>query len=442
MQVSVETTGPIERKLTITVPASEMDQMISKRLSELSRSVKVPGFRPGKVPRKVVESRYGDQVLREAADELINTSYREALTSQEILPAGLLSIEPQQLARGQDLEYVAVLEVFPEIPETGLKGQSVERPLVEVTEEDIDRTLEDIRSRNTQYEATEEAARVGDRVLIDFEGFIDDEPFAGGAASDFPVVVGAGALLKEFDQQLEGVKKGEEKEFDVTFPEDYAGKDVAGKTAQFKITIKKVEQAHLPELNDELATQLGIEEGGIEKLREEVANSLQRELDLRRRGRLREQVMDLLYKNNDIPLPARMVEEELERAVAEVRQQLEAQGLPSKQNIERSHYESGARRRVALGLIVREIVAAHDIEVDKERVQSRIEEMAASYEQPAEYLQLYMSDRERSAQVEGLVLEEQVVDKLLEDAEISDKKMSFQEFMNPQTASAEAESEG
>ncbi len=450
MQVSVETTGPIERRMTVTVPADEMDQIVSKRLTELSRSVKVPGFRPGKVPRKVVERRYGDQVLREAADELINSSYRKALESEEIIPAGLLSIEPRQLERGKDFEYVAVVEVFPEIPEPSLRGKVVEKPVVEVADEDVDRTLEDIRSRNTVFEETKEAAVKGDRVVIDFEGTIDGEPFEGGKAEDFPVMLGAGGLLPEFDEQLAGVRAGDEKEFDVDFPADYRGKEVAGKTARFRVRVKKVERGRLPELSDEFARELGIQEGGIGKLREEVRSSLQRELDARLRTTIRDRVLDALHENNDIPLPARLVDEEVGRAVEEVRRQLEQQGIPVGGEIDRSQYEAGARRRVALGLIVREIVDNRGIEVDQERVRQRIEEMAASYEEPEEYSKWYRSDRDRLAQVEAMVLEEQVVEKLLQDAQVVEKRMTFQEFMNPrpeqsigqESADKEAGSEG
>ncbi len=430
MRVSVENAGQIERRMTVAVPADEMESEIATRLVKLTRSVKLPGFRPGKVPKHLVESRYGSQLLQEVAGDLINNSYRDALGKEGLIPAGAPEIETTKMERGADLEYVATFDVFPEIPNPHLTDYKVEKPQCEITEEDIDRTIERIRKGRVEWVAKSEGAKDEDRVTIDFTGKIDGEIFPGGEGKDYPVVLGAGALLADFEKELQGGKNGDERSFSLTFPEDYPGGEVAGKEATFEVTIKNVEAPQLPEINEEFIKSFGVEEGTEKALRDEVQQNLQRELDGRLRTHLRDQVMKGLLESNDIPLPKQMVEEEITRAIENNRAMMAQQGIQAPPDVDRGLFEDEAKRRVTLGLVVRTIVEKHNLQPDAGLVRERIEEMAAGYEQPEQFVQWYYSDESRLDQVQAMVLEEQVVEKLLSEASIEEKPMPLDDFMN------------
>ncbi|MEM7196366.1 MAG: trigger factor [Pseudomonadota bacterium] len=434
MQVSVEESGAIERKLTISVPAENVNQEIDKRLKNVARQAKIPGFRPGKAPQNVIRQRYAGQITNEVISDTINSSYREALGETEITPAGLVSIEPKPYDEGEGLEYVATIEVFPEIPTPTLEGQTIENPVCEVTADDIDRTLEDIRQRNADYSDKEDASAEGDRVTIDFEGTIDGEPFNGGSAQDFPFVLGEGQMLEEFDSGLRGVRAGETAKVEFTFPEDYHGEDVAGKDVSFDVTVKKVEVASLPEIDDAFAERLGISEGGLAKMQEEIETSLNRELNQRLRATQRDRVMKALQDANDIPTPRAMVEEEIDRAIESINEQMKSQGLPA-QELDRSNYEEDAKRRVALGLIAREVIQKHELKVDADRVRARIEEMAEGYDDCEAFVNYYYGEPARLQQIEAMVLEEQLVEAMMATATVKEVTQSFQEFMNPAAGS-------
>lgn len=433
MQVTVEESGAIERKLTISVPSDELGQEIEKRLRNVSKQAKIPGFRPGKAPRSVIEKRYSNQVINEVISDTIHSSYQEALMDQKIAPAGLVSIEPTPYEAGNDLQYVATIELFPEIPFSTLEGKTIEKPICEVSDSDVERTLEDLRKRNAKYEIKDDSSELGDQVTIDFEGKIDGEPFPGGTAKDFPFVLGEGQMLQEFDSALVGVKAGDSKSVAFTFPEDYHGADVAGKDVNFEIQVNKVEKATLPDLDDAFAETLGITEGGMDKMREEIRTSLERELSTRLRSTMRERVMDALHEANKIEVPKALVEEEIDRAVQTITQQLSAQGIPAK-DIDRNNYAEEAKKRVALGLIARDVIEKNEINVDAEAVRARIEELASGYDDSDAFVNYYYSDQERLQQIEAIVLEEQVVNTMLETADVKESNVEFKEFMNPQAA--------
>ncbi len=438
MQVSVENTGSIGRKMTISLPASDIEDKIKQRLANLSKTVKLPGFRPGKVPKSVVEGRFGDQVMQEVAGEMIESSFRDALMKEEILPAGGPSIEPKAITRGQDLEYVASFDVYPEIPKTSISSTTIEKPIVEVTDADIEQTLENMRQRQVEYKATEEPAKTDDRVTMDFVGTIEGEIFQGSDAKDFQLVLGSGNLLPDFEDGLQGKKKGEEFTLGVTFPETYPAEEVAGKSAEFKINVKQVEQPELPTIDADFAKAMGVEDGDLDRLRGEVRQNLTRELQDRVRSHTRNEVMQALLIDNDFELPSQLVEEEISRMVQSMQAELKRQGLGDKMpEIDRSRHEEEARKRVSLGLIMQDIMKKNKMTADEARVRTRVENIAQSYEQPDQFVQWYMDDKDRLTQLQSMILEEQIVEKLLEDATVTDKSMSFQEFMNPKPMAEE-----
>lgn len=435
MRVNVENTGPIGRRMSVAVPAEEVEKEVVQRLSELARKVRLPGFRPGKAPRRVVESRFGGQVLQEVAGDLINESFRRALGEQGLNPAGGPSIEDVKAARGEDLEYVASFDVFPEISNPSISGRAVNRPKVEITESDIDRTIEKIRKGRAEYQPASEAAKEGDRVTIDYHGSMDGEPFDGGHGHDFAVVIGSGNLLKGFEDQLLGRRPGESHEFDLDFPAEYPNHELAGKRAHFQITVKSVEQPVLPEVNEQFIRSFGVEDGTVDSLRAEVRQNLGRELADRMRSHVRGQVLEALWEGNAIPLPQRLVEDEITRMV-EAFQAGSRRGrrVPAPEMVDHGVFEPEARRRVALALLARKVVEDNKIEPEAAAVRSRIEEMAAGYEQPEQFVQWYYSDRARLSQVESMVVEDRVVEALLADADVQEPEKTLEEFMNQLSA--------
>ena len=433
MQVSVEQSGAIERKLTISVPSEDIQSEVSKRLKDVARKAKIPGFRPGKAPQSVIAKRYTPQVTNDVISETLNSSYVDALAQEKIVPAGLVSIEPTPYEPGQDLQYVATIELFPEIPSPTLEGKTIEKPVVEVAEEDIIRTLEDIQMRNANFVEKEGAASQGDRLTIDFDGKIDGESFNGGSAEDFQFLLGEGQMLEQFDKGLDRAKAGDEKQIRFSFPEDYGSEEVAGKEVEFEVNVKLVEKSELPEMDDRFAKTLGITEGGIAKMKEEIKTNLQRELDSRFRVSMRDSVMNALHESNAFEVPKALVEEEITRSVNRVTEQMTSQGLPA-DNIDRDVYAEEAKRRVVLGLIAREIVEKAEIKPDQAALRARLEEMAQSYEDSEAYVNWHMSDAERVKNIEAMVMEDQIVEKMLETATVEEKEMLFKDFMNSTAA--------
>ncbi|HJP11753.1 MAG TPA: trigger factor [Arenicellales bacterium] len=431
MDVSVESTGAIERRLTIKVPATELDQNIQSRLARLAKTVKLPGFRPGKVPLKVVEARFSEQVLQEAAEELIGSSYRDAVVQESVEAAGPPAIEPTTMIRGKDLEYVATLEVFPEIPRVDIKDRKIEKKTCKVESADVDRTIETLRKRRTTWEPGETPAAEDDRLLIDFKGTIDDQPFEGSEAENYPVVIGGGTMLKEFEEQLTGTSVGDSVTVNLTFPEDYPKSEIAGKAAQFTVEVREVGKPGLPELDEDFIKSFGVEEGTEPAFRKQILENLERERDQRIRNDIRMAVIEALIEDNEFDLPGSMVEEEVDRAVMASRTQLQQQGLPSDGPVDRDLFQDSALRRVKVGLVMHEIVKQREIKPDEAAVRKRLDEMASGYDDPQQFINWYREDRSRLAQIEAAVVEDQVVEALIEEAQVTETTVSFETFMNP-----------
>ena len=437
MRVSIESIGAIGRRMTVAVPADEVEKQFESRVARLGKTIKLPGFRPGKVPKKMVEARFGGQVMQELAGELIETSYRDAIGDEGLVPVGGPSIEPKNVERGQDLEYVATFDVFPSIECPNIDAQKIERPAVEIVDADVERTIENVRRQRVSYHVVERSAENGDRVVMDFEGRIDGEVFDGGTATDFPVVLGADQVLPELDAGLVGANASEQRRIELRFPDDYPKELLAGCDAVFEVTVKAVEEPRLPDIDAEFAKAFGIEDGSVDALRVEVRNNLQRELDERIRLHMRDQVMTALRERNDFDLPAQMLKEEIQQIQASHSDRIRQQGLdPTQIPLQPDAVEADAQRRVALGLIIREVVNERSIRPDAERVRAKLEQMAASYENPPAFVQWYNSDKSRLAQIESAVLEEQVVESLLEGAEVIEKKETFSNFMNVAASTA------
>jgi len=431
VEVSIESPGEIVRRMTIKVPATELEKGVDARIVRFARTAKIPGFRPGKVPRKVAEAQFGIQALHEAAQELIDTSYRDALQEQAIVPVGMPSIEPKNLTRGEILEYTATIEVFPDIPRHDIKGKRVERPVCAVEDSDIDQTVETLRKRRTTWEPTFDVANEGDRVSVDFKGTVDGEPFEGGEAENYPAVIGSGGLLPEFESALAGTKADDQVAVSLTFPEDYPNAELAGQAAEFAITVRDVGRPVLPEVDEDFIKALGISEGTSDAFRAEVRSNLERERDERVRSLLRHAVFDALLEGNDFPVPETLIEEEIERAIQATRAQLQQQGLPGDGDIDRTRYRDEAKRRVALGLVMNEFVKVRELQPGDDEVKAHLEKLASSYDDPRQVISWHYAERSRLSQIEALVVEEKAIQCLLEEAEVVDNEIRFSEFMNP-----------
>jgi len=430
MQVSVETVGSIGRRVTVAVPAEQFEKEVGTKLRQLAQSARLPGFRPGKAPLKVVESRFGKDVLNEVAAKLIDSTLREALTQEKLVPAGGPNVEPTKLGRGEDLEYVASFDVYPEIGRLDINGVRIERPAYEVKESDIDSTVETMRKQRLTWQPVDRPAELKDRVMIDFVGTVDGEPFSGGSAENFAVILGEQSLLKDFEDGLIGSRADQQIELEVKFPEDYHGQEVAGKLATFNVTVREVAEAVYPELDEEFVKSFGVEDGDIGKLRAEVRENVEREMADRVRRILRQRVFDALIEANEVDLPAALVEAEIDQLIASNKKILERQGVPvGNVNPDRGNFRESAEKRVALGLIMQAVVEKHELKPDAGRVRERVEAIGSGYEDPAAFVQWYYSDRQRMAQMEAMIMEEQLVEKMLEGAEIEDKEISFDELM-------------
>lgn len=430
MQVSVEKAGGLERRLTVQVPAERIDSAIDERLQSLVRTVRLDGFRPGKVPLRVVRKRFGGQVRQEVLGEVIQESYQQALDQEQLNPAGYPQIEPKNHAPGEDFEYVAVFEVFPEIDLAPASGLSIERPLAEVAETDIDRMIENLRNQRKQWNSVERAAAEGDRVIIDFTGTIDGEVFEGGQATEYPLELGSGKTIPGFEDQLVGCSAGEEKSFEIQFPEDYQAEALRGKTARFETRVHRVEASSLPEIDEDFIRGFGVESGEVDGLRADIRRNMERELSQGLRTRLKRNVMDALLAAVEVDAPTALVKQEIERLKQQMAQQL--QGAIDPATLNDALFQQEAERRVRLGLAIAEIVKQQSLKSDPERVRKHVEEMASAYEQPQQVVDYYYSRKELMDSVEALVLEEQVVDWLLDQSQVQEKSYSFDEVMNAQ----------
>jgi trigger factor len=429
MQVSVESIGALGRRVTVAVPADRLEQAIAERLRRLSQQVRLPGFRPGKVPMKMVEARYGGQVMEEVAGDLIKTTLAEAIGQQGLKPAGGTRIQRKALSRGKEFEYTAEFEVFPEIKRLNLAGVRIERPVAKVTEADVDRTLETIRAQRPNWQPVARQARNGDRLRIDFTGRLDGQEFEGGSAKDYSLELGKGALIESMEQGVVGAKEGEERKVTVTFPTDYRHAPLAGKTVDFEIKVNEVAEPVLPEIDENLAKQLGVADGNVDKLRAEVRANLEREASNRSRAVVRSRVMQALREANRFDLPQSLVEAEMQR-MRQFSQAMEGGSRAATPSTDQEQLISErARQRVALGLILAEIVRAQGIKPEPAKVRAQLEVMAQEYESPEEFIQWHYAKPERLSEVESLVMEERVVEEVLKSADVHDKNLPLQELM-------------
>lgn len=433
MTVSVETLDKLERKITLTLPLGQVQAEVQSRLRKLARTVKMDGFRPGKVPMNVVAQRYGYSVHYEVMNDKVGEAFASAANEAKLRVAGQPRITEKESAPEGEMAFDAVFEVYPDVQIGDLAGAEVQRIASEVTDAAIDKTLDILRKQRRTFaqRAHDAAAQTGDRVTVDFEGKIDGEPFAGGKAENFQFIVGDGQMLKEFEDATTGMKSGESKTFQLAFPSDYHGKDVAGKTADFMVTLKKIEAAHLPEVNDALAKSLGIEDATVEGLRADVRKNLEREVKFRLLARNKQAVMDALLSKAELDLPKASVQAEVQRLMEAARADMKQRGMKDadKAQLPEEIFLPQAQRRVRLGLVVAELVRSQNLQARPEQIKAHIEELSASYEKPAEVMRWYYSDNNRLAEVEAIVIENNVTDFVMSKAKVSDQSVSFDELM-------------
>jgi len=432
MQANLETLGQLERRLSVAVPIAEIDSEIETRLRKLSRSVKMHGFRPGKVPLKVVAQQYGPQVRQEVLGDAVEKSFGEAVRQQKLRVAGYPRFEAKPLTEGADtFEYSATFEVYPEIALGDLSQVTITRSQLEVGDAEVDKTLEIMRKQRAEYDPADRGAEPGDRVTLDYRGTIEGAAFEGGTAQDHTVILGEGRLLPDFESQLRGMKASESGTFDVRFPDDYHGKDVAGKTARFEVTVKEVAAPRLPELNADFARSLGIADGDLAKMRADVRANLEREVRLRLKNRVKEQVMQALLDSTRIDAPKSLVDLEVQRLQQRMRQQLVASGVQVKDDMPMPGevFEKQAERNVRLGLILAEVVKSANLQPRPEQVRAVVEEQAQSYERPQEVVKWFYAEPERLRDIETSVVEENIVTWALGVAKVTDKTVEFDELM-------------
>ncbi|HQV22187.1 MAG: trigger factor [Moraxellaceae bacterium] len=433
MQVSVENVSTLERRLKIAVPAAQVEQTVNKKINQAARTIKMDGFRVGKVPLNVIKKRYGASIRAEALDDIIRDAYVGALQQTELKVAGYPNIEPISFDEGKDVEFAAVVEVYPEVTLADFAALAVERPTSEVTDADIDTMIANLRRQRAKWEESTEAAAEQDRLTIDFEGSVAGEKFDGGTAQDFNIVIGAKRMIPGFEEQLVGAKAGDELTITVTFPADYQAENLAGKEAQFKINVKKVVKPVLPELDAAFLEAFGIKDGNVEQFRADVRKNMERELKNAIRAKVKASVFDALVNANSLEVPKALVADEINRQRQQAIQQFGGKSAQIKpEMLPDELFKENAQRSVALGLLVSNIIQKNEVQVDAERVRALVDEVAQSYEEPEQVVQWYYSNKEQMAQVQSAVLEDQVVDLILAAAQISDKAVSYEELLRPQ----------
>jgi trigger factor len=428
MQVSVESISKLERRMQVQVPAERVSKEIDARLKNLSRTARLNGFRPGKAPIKVIRQQFGMQVHREVIGELLQSSFAEAVTENKLSPAGNPRIEPQSIDEGQDLKYVATFEVFPEVSLQPFDTLDLERVTAEVTDSDIDAMIERLRKQQMKYAPVERAAASADKVTIDFLGKIDGTEFAGGKADEIGIVLGDGRMLPELEAGLIGASAGEHRDITVNFPADYRATELAGKQAIFGTTIKKVEEPKLPELDEEFCAAFGVAEGGIPKLREDVAANMCRELEQNLRNRNKTAVMEKIYQANPIDVPNSLLESQIRDMQIEAMRRAGAKDVS--QAPPREPLAEPARRRVALGLIFNDVIRRENLVLDPQRANARLDEMVGAYGDPVALKRAYQQNADAMRQVESLALEDQVVEWILAHAKVRETVSNFKELMN------------
>ncbi|MDG0979500.1 MAG: trigger factor [Halieaceae bacterium] len=434
MQVSLETTSGLERRLTVGVPAQRIEDEVNKRLQQASKNIRLDGFRPGKVPFRVIRQRFGEGVRREVVGEVMGQTFQEAIVREKLRPAGQPSIEPKQLDAGKDLEYVAIFEVFPEVEARDLKNATIERHVADVTDDDVHNIIEIFRKQQGSMQEVDRAAAEGDTVVIDYLGKKGGEPFDGGAATDSSLELGSGRMIPGFEDGIAGMKAGDEKTLKLSFPDDYHNEDLKGAAVTFDITLKAVKEQVLAPMDETLFEQYGVTEGGEEKFREEIAGNMKRELKNAVTASVKKQVMDaVLATYEDVAVPKALVDQEVKAMRQQMFQQFggaPAQGMDLESLLPAEMFIERAEPRVKLGLVLATLVSEHNIKPDADRVRETIEEIASTYEDPEEVVNYYYTSQEQLNAIENRVLEDQVVEKLQEQLKVEDKSCSYQEAIS------------
>ncbi|MDD7805295.1 MAG: trigger factor [Endozoicomonas sp. (ex Botrylloides leachii)] len=433
MQVELEVTSGLKRRLTITIPSDQIEEGINKRLQDLSRRIRLDGFRPGKAPMKVLKRRYGEGARQEVLDKMIQSSFVEAVGQENLNPAGVPSVEPVSKGQNEDFQFIASFEVYPEIELGNFAAISVERPVADVNEADVDEMINTLKQQSRTFEEINRGAEQGDQVTLDYQGTLDGEPFDGGSAENAELELGSGRMIPGFDDGLVGMMAGEEKVLKLTFPEDYHAKKLAGKTAEFSCKVSKVSTPVEPELDNAFFERFGVKDGNLEAFRSEVAKNMQRELRQAVKGKIKSQVMDGLLKLHDIEVPSVLISQEIDRMREQAVQSWNGENNDfDPKQLPAQLFETQAKKRIALGLLVNEVVKQRKVEVDDERVRVMVEEMAAAYQQPQDVIDWYYNNDQQLSQVKYIVLEEQVVDTILESANVSEKACSYQDAIKPE----------
>jgi trigger factor len=440
MQVSVETTSGLERLMTISVPAERIDQDVSKRIQQTARTVKIDGFRPGKVPVKVVKQRYGKGIREEVIGQVVQETFYQAVQQEKLNPAGGPAIEFTKETEGDDFEYTAKFEIYPEVSLADYSTVEIEKKTAEVTDADLDQMIETLRKQQAEWSEVDRAAADGDRVRIDFEGFVDGEAFDGGKGEGMDLVLGSNTMIPGFESGLEGTKAGDETELNVTFPENYQAENLKGKDAVFKVTVTAVSEQVLAELNEEFFAKFGLEEKTEAAFREEVRKNMERELAQALKMKLKDQVFGQLIDVNGIDVPASLVDGEIDTLRRQAVQQFAGPDSDMDPNtLPKEMFQEQAERRVTIGLLIQEVIKANELVADEARVRSTLEEMAETYQDPQQVIDWYMGNEEMLGQIKGLVLEEQAVDQLLSEAKVTDVTVSYEDAIKPaQPAAADA----
>ena len=428
---AAQLTNALERRLDLLVAIEALEKDIDQRLKRIGKNVKMPGFRPGKVPANIVKQQYGEQAHYDALNEALEHAFGEAAKTQELRVAGNPKIEPKTTESKTHLEFSAVFEVYPEVKLGDLSGVEIERAVLEVGAAEIDSTMTVLRKQRVRYEPVDRAAAKEDRVTIDFLGKKDGEPFAGGQANDYPFVLGAGSMLADFENAIYGLKAGESKTFEMTFPADYLSKEIAGQTVSFEITVKEVREPILPEIDADFAKELGVEDGDVEKMRAEIETNLKREVSKRLQSKVKDQVMEAMLKTNPIDIPNALLEMEIQRLMQSARQDMEQRGGAKMKDfpMQREWFVDQAKRRVSLGLILSEIVKVNKLQAQPDQIKKIVEESAQSYEHPEEVIRWYYAQPQRLQEVEGVAIEDNVVAWALSASKVVEKPIAFDELM-------------
>ncbi len=425
MQVSVETTSVLERRMTVEVSEDRINSEVDSRLNSIARTARLDGFRAGKVPFSIIKKRHHSQVLQEVVGEVIQSTFYEAIASEKLQPVGAPSIDPQPMGENGPLSYTAVFEVYPEVSLAAMDDITINKPIAEIAPADVDAMIDKVRSQKVAWQTADRAAGNKDRVVINFKGSIDGEEFAGGSAEKMPIELGAGRMISGFEDQLVGVVAGEERTLDLSFPEEYHAKELAGKSVQFAVTVVTVEESVLPEINDEFVKSLGVDSGNIEELRKQIKQSMQLELDNALRSKIKQEVSEKLLAVNDVAVPKVMVDQDVELSAKRANTSLDQ--LTDEQRVKMTGM---SEKRVATGLIFSEIVKNNNLSVPAQRLRAEVEKMAATYDEPEQVIDWYYGDKDRLSDVEGIVLEDMIVDFVLDAAKVTEEPSTFDAMVN------------